>query len=325
MRIRRSTLIATVASCSFALSACSAFAAPTGGGLYEGHILLAGQSDEDEGELTLLVANDGLSFEDGFLTFFAPCGPKSAHLVQASPVPITLIDSTGAFSWSTDDAVGSFDVVGRFAEDGGVVEGRMSFVDNTGRCVAHDVPLRARVTGRPASTRPGKPTACGRVPGRNGEIVGWERRVGCTRAKLLALEWTRHADCRRSPSRPACLVDGFACLGVHGAKYSRQASVRCTAEAPGLGAVEFGIEVSCGYVTSARTNVYAMSIGCRAARRIVRLIPAACPETDRVGHQCEAGPYRCRVTSFTGDSTLGRCLSRRDPFYALRFEYVWPV
>ena len=127
------------------------------------------------------------------------------------------------------------------------------------------------------------------------------------------------------PISTSCLVDGFAWSGVHDVKYSLQASVRCTAVAPGIRAVEFGVEMSCGIRQKRASNLVALNVGCRAERRVVRRMRAAWPETERVGHQCDEGPYRCRVTSFTGDSSAGRGLNRSNPFYALRFAYVWPV
>jgi hypothetical protein len=302
-----------------------AVAAPVGGGSYEGDVRLAGQTDEDKGQITLQVANDGLSFDAGYIAFLAPCGPHSSFLVQQWPAATTLIDASGGFAWSTSTEVGSFEAAGHFAQDGSAVDGRMSFVGDPERCVARDVPFHATLTGRPGATRPGQPAACGPVPARDGEIHARERGLGCTPAKLLAVAWAHRAECKRSPSRPGCVLEGFSCTGVHGAKYSRQASVRCTATPPAVGAVEFDIEAGCGYLHSERINLYRLNIDCRTATRVVRRIPAACVEAERVGHQCDAGPYRCRITELTGDSTLGRCHSRRDPFRALRFEYVWPL
>jgi hypothetical protein len=110
---------------------------------------------------------------------------------------------------------------------------------------------------------------------------------------------------------------------VRGAKYSAQASVRCTAVQPGVGAVEFEVETDCGYLRSLRTSLTAVNIDCRTAAHIARVMPDACVG-ERVGQECDAAYYRCRVTEVVADATFGRCHSRRDPFYALRYYYVWP-
>jgi hypothetical protein len=236
--------------------------------------------------------------------------------------------TTGAFSWSRRSDDENFAITGQFAADASQVEGRLSFVTqfDARPCEARDVPFRARLTGRPARTHPGRATECASMPGRGrGSGVGVrERGIGCTKAKALELAWAHDSACRKSPSAPKCRVEGFECSGVHGGRFSPPAAVRCVTAVPPTGAVEFVMKSDCGYVRSARLNLTAANIPCRRARRIARRMPKGCGD-DRVGQRCKSGRYRCRVTALSTDSTLGRCVRRDDPFFTVWFEYVWPL
>lgn len=328
--MRFAPLVGFLACCSLAMLATSdASAAPAGGGRYVGDVLLRQTDSGGRTQpacrrcLSLIVANDGLSLEDGYLGLEVPCS-DAEYTVQEWPPATTQIDTAGAFSWSMRDKYEDFALSGQFTADGSQVEGHLSWVGGIdGRCGARDVAFRAMLTGRPARTRPRRATACGSVPGRNSGVVARERGTGCTRAKALALAWAHDPTCAKNPSASPCRINGFECAGAHGGRFSPQATVRCVTVAPPKGAVEFVMEADCGYVPSARLNVTALNTPCRNARRTGKRMPQGCGLD--VGKRCRSGRYRCRVTENSADSSLGFCVRRDDSFFAVSFEYVWPL
>jgi hypothetical protein len=109
MRVRRLAVLIASLTIVWA-TAVDAQAAPAGGGSYDGDVRL---QQPCRGCISLVVANDGLSLEEGYVAFDAPC-----VLVQGWPSATTLIDSDGAFAWAEDRDGDHISIAGRFTSDG---------------------------------------------------------------------------------------------------------------------------------------------------------------------------------------------------------------